>query len=366
MRIVYYYSSHQFDSGSPKALIAMIDALDRERFEPLFWATGNGPLTDELARRGVTLLRGPAGAVSRRHPAAALRRIVAQASTLRRARIDLLHVNEYSWNLDLVLGAKLAGIPVILHAHNPVNIERWNLDRMVADRILFVSDAHRRTTGHLERIGAKARVLHNPLDVKHYAGGQPIRPALGLHDDDIVVLSIGHVVPAKGTDLLLDVAARLVPLHPRLQFLVVGPAKQGYEDFDRAMRARAEEPGLAGRVRFLGARADIPDLLRSADLFVFPSRGETFGLVVGEAMAASLPVVTTNVGGIPEVVGEPDAAVMLPVDDRTAFTCAVERLVQDPEERLALGARGRRSVEQHFGRAAFARDLEAIYRELVC
>lgn len=366
MRILYFYPSHQFNSGSPKALVAMIDALDRAHYEPLFWATGDGPLIAEMTGRGVTLLRGPAGSVNRRHPAAAFRAVTSKVRALRCAHIDLLHVNEYSWNLDLVLAAGLLRIPVILHAHNPVTMERWNLDRMVADRILFVSDAHRRETGHLERIGGKARVLHNPLDIDHYAGGRRIRGALGLREDDIMVLSIGHVVPAKGMDLLLEVARRLLPRHPRLHFVIAGPAKKGQEAFEQAMRRRAEQPELAGRVHFLGARGDVPDLLRSADLFVFPSRGETFGLVVGEAMAASVPVVTTDIGGIPEVVGTPDSAVMLPVGDVEGFTREVERLVSDPAARHALGQRGRQSVEQQFGRTAFARALEAIYRELLC
>ena len=366
MRILYYYSSHQFNSGSPKALVAMIDALDRAHYEPLFWASGEGPLVAEMTVRGVTLLRGPAGSVSRRHPVAALRRIVAQARTLRRARIDLLHVNEYSWNLDLVLGARLVRIPVILHAHNPISVERWNLDRRLASRILFVSEAHRQETEHLERLGRRTVVLHNPLDLDQYAGGNSIRPALGLQKDDIVLLTVGQIEPRKGIDVVLEVMRRLAPAYPRLRLLVAGPVKAGREVFAEALMAQARTPALAGRVQFLGSRSDIPDLLGSADIFTLPSSQETFGLVVGEAMVASLPVVTTDVGGIPEVVGDPDAAVMLPVGDLDAFTGAIERLVRNPDERRALGARGRRSVERRFGRAAFARDLEAIYRELLC
>jgi len=162
------------------------------------------------------------------------------------------------------------------------------------------------------------------------------------------------------------VMRRLAPACSRLRLLVAGPVKSGHDAFAEAVMAQARTPPLAGKVQFLGGRSDIPDLLASADIFFLASHHETFGLVVGEAMAASLPVVTTDVGGIPEVVGEPDAAVMLPVGDLDAFTAAVERLVREADERRALGARGRRSVEQRFGRAAFARDLEAIYRELLC
>ena len=186
MRVLYYYSSLHFTSGSPKVLVAMIDALDRTGIEPLFWARGEGPLVGELERRGVEVLRGPAGPLARRHPVASLGRIRAKVHALRRARVQLLHVNEYSWNLDLVSAAALARIPVLLHVHNPVEIERWNLDRMIAARVVFVSETHLRGTTNLHRIRRKARVLHNPLDVSRYAGGRDIRASLGLAADDVM------------------------------------------------------------------------------------------------------------------------------------------------------------------------------------
>ena len=365
MRVLYYYSSLHFTSGSPKVLVAMIDALDRTGIEPLFWARGEGPLVGELERRGVEVLRGPAGPLARRHPVASLGRIRAKVHALRRARVQLLHVNEYSWNLDLVSAAALARIPVLLHVHNPVEIERWNLDRMIAARVVFVSETHLRGTTNLHRIRRKARVLHNPLDVSRYAGGRDIRASLGLAADDVMALFVGHIVPAKGVDLLLRMARRLAPRVPRLRFILAGPSKQGYEAFAEEMRHAAESPALRGRVTLLGGRDDVPDLLRSADLFVFPSRGETFGLVVGEAMSAGVPVVTSDVGGIPEVVGSADAAVMLSMDDEDGFVREVERLALDAGARRALGARGRASVESRFGPAVFARNLEQLYREVV-
>jgi glycosyltransferase involved in cell wall biosynthesis len=366
VRILYYYSHQTFESGSPKVLASMVDTLDRTRIEPFFWARSEGPLVGELERRGVTILRGPAGSVSLRRPFEAMREVRARRRALEAAGIEILHVNEFSRNLDLALAARQAGIPVILHAHNPIRVDRLNLDARFAARVLFVSEAHRSATSGLEQLHGRSMVLHNPLDLDHYASGHSLRASLGLADDDIVVLTVGQIEPRKGTDLLMAAAARLAERHPRLRVLVAGQIKPGHEDFAaRCMEQGAELP-LAGRVRFLGSRNDVPDLLRTADLFVLPTRHETFGLVVGEAMAASVPVITTRVGGVPEVTGEADAAVLLDPDDLPGLVREMDRLLGAGAERTALGRRGRASIERRFGREVFGRKLEALYQELQC
>lgn len=365
MRILYYYSAQGADTGSPKVLLSLIDALDRARHDPLFWARADGALMLEMERRGVTILRGPAGEVTWRKPWSAVRRVFAMARALRGAEIDVLHANEFGWNLDIVLGAALARIPVILHVHNPASADRQNLNHAAARIVLFVSEAHLKETRHLARIADKARILHNPIDLDRFASGRSIRGQLGLHAEDVVALTLGQIVPRKGIGVLLEVARRLVPRFPRLHFLVAGPISPQYREYAEEVMRAAEAPELDGRFRFLGSRDDVPDLLASSDMFVLPTSHETFGLVVGEAMAASLPVITTRVGGIPEIVADPAAAMLLQVDDVDAFAREVERLLVAPDERRALGARGRTHLEGRFRTTAFAAQLADLYDGLV-
>jgi glycosyltransferase involved in cell wall biosynthesis len=319
-------------------------------------------LIGELEKRGVTILRGPAGSVSLRRPFEAVREVRARRRALEATGIDILHVNEFSRNLDLVLAARQAGIPVILHAHNPITVDALNLDARIAARVLFVSEAHRAATRGLSRLDGRSMVLHNPLDLDHYAAGRSLRAELGLTNDDIVVLTVGQIEPRKGTDLLMAAAAELIERHPRLRVLVAGQIKPGHEDFAASCMEQAAATPLAGRVRFLGARTDVPDLLATSDLFVLPTRHETFGLVVGEAMAAGVPVISTRVGGVPEVTGDPDAAVLIEREDQLALVKEMDRLLVDAGARSALGERGRASIEQRFGREVFARELTGIYQ----
>lgn len=366
MRILYYYSSHQADTGSPKALLGMIDALDRARYTPLFLAgaSGGGDLVRELTARGVQLVRETVTEVTIRRPVASLLRVARSAAMLRRERVDVLHVNEFGWNLDVVLAAPLAQVPVVLHVHNPLDVAARNLDRLAATRVVFVSEAHRRATGHLDRIAARSLVLHNPVDIERFESGRDIRESLGLAPSSVVVATVCQLTPNKALDVLLAVARELVPRWPELHFVVAGRAGIGHEAYADGIRAEAALPPLLGRVHFLGSRTDVPDILASSDLFFLPTRSETFGIVVAEAMAASLPVVTTNVGGIPEIVRSEAEGIVLEPDDVPGFVGALDALLADPEQRRALGAAGRRSLEGRFDRATFARALESLYASL--
>ena len=203
LRVLYYYWFLQFDTGSPKVLVSMIDVLDRSRIVPHFWAVGEGPLVRELERRDVVIHRGPAGDVSWRRPADALRRIAGKVRALRSADIGLLHINEFGWNHDLAIAAWLLRIPIVLHVHNPLVVDRNNLHRRIAKLVLFVSQAHMEQTVHLHRIESRSRVLHNPIDIGYYASGRSLRSELGqAHDAGVVPPAVDAVCgePAEAVD----------------------------------------------------------------------------------------------------------------------------------------------------------------------
>jgi glycosyltransferase involved in cell wall biosynthesis len=363
MRILYFYSWQHFTTGSPKMLATTVELVDRSRHQPLFLATAEGPLVSELAGRGVEILRRPVREIAAGRPISASRRVMGAARWLRRHRIDLLHLNEFGWNQDIVLGAWLARIPVVLHVHTKLRIHSRNLNRFAAWRVLFVSEAHRQETAGLELVGGKARVLHNAIDVERYAGGRDIRVSLDLSPDDTVITTICQLSERKAVDVFLDVALMLLRRSPSLKFLIVGPVGRGEQEYARRQIARAADPNLGGRIRFLGPRQDIPDILRSSDIFFLPSRHETYGLVVAEAMAASLPVVASNVGGIPEIISSAAIGSLAPVDDRMAFASALSLFVDSPERRRLVGAAARQSLDGRFDRATYARALDAIYTE---
>ncbi len=364
LRVLYHYSTPQFNTGSPKALVGLIDALDRSCIEPLFLASSDGPLVDALAERGVGIVRGPVASVSYRRPLVALRQIGRQASLLRSHRVDVVHVNELGWNTDLVLGAWTRGIPVILHMQNSEPIEVRNLNRVAARKILLVSEAQAADIAHFERIRHKCAVLNNPADLAACSRGRSIRPALGLAHDHLVVGTVAQVCRRKGIDLLLDVARILLPEFPRLVFVIAGPVGHQEDAFAERMMQLAQDPAFDGRVRFLGPRSDVPDVLASTDVFFLPTRAEGFPVAVLEAMAAGLPVVASDVSGIHEMIAAPELGWRVPPDSLEGFTAALRTVLRLPDRGKAVGERGRRSVYRRFDSATVRRKLEALYRGL--
>lgn len=302
IRILYFYPYLNFDTGSPKATVQFIDLLDRSVFKPLFCAAGSGPLTAALAARDVEIVPGKVDSVTFEHPLAGLAAVRRQTELLKSRRIDLVHANCFAWNPDLVFAAGMLRIPTILHVQHPVDFAFRNLSRFAASKILFCSHAVMQSCVNLHRVTGQAEVFYNVIDVESWRRGQSIRSSLGIREGEIAIGTVAQIVNRKGIDILLETARLLLQQRTDLVFLIAGPQTASEADFGRSMLTAADEPPLRGKVRFLGSRDDIPNFMSSLDLFLFPTRAEPLGIVVLEAMAASLPVVASKIGGIPEII----------------------------------------------------------------
>ena len=363
-RLLFYYASQQFDTGSPKALVSQLELLDRARFTPLFLASGEGPLLDALAARDVEILRRPVSTVTWRRPLASWRALRAQMAFLRSHRIDLLHVNEMGWNFDIVLAAWALSIPVVLQLHLPGGVAFQNLHRFAARRVLLVSRSHRSAIAHVERFHGQIEVLYGPVDVDLYRAARSIRPSLGLQPEHIVVCVVAQLRAGKGIDVALDAARRLAADYPQLRFLMVGPPGRGEEEFGQRMMAEAERPPLAGVVHFLGSRQDVPDILASSDVFLLPTHAETFGRVVIEAMAAGKPVVASRIPVIEEIVTSSDLGILVSPRTGVAFADALRSVIARTDRGRTMGERGRESLTGRFDQATVARQLNEMYADM--
>src|SRR5262249_45156358 len=129
-----------------------------------------------------------------------------------------------------------------------------------------------------------------------------------------------------------------------------------------ALEARAQALGLGDRVRFLGARDDVADLMEAADLFALSSEREGLPMTVIEAMRAGRALVSTRVGGTPEVSGEGETGTLVPIGGAGALARAMLDLLQDPVRRAAFGAAGRARWRERFTAERMVRATESLYR----
>ena len=177
----------------------------------------------------------------------------------------------------------------------------------------------------------RVHVIANGVDVAEFYPGENTE-SYGVADDAVVCLFVGDIKrPLKNLDSVLEAITE----HDSAHLLVAGEtAGSPYPDMARRL-------GLADRVHFLGYRRDLPDLMRRADIFVFPSRYESFSLVLLEAMASATPVVTARTVGAATLVDESAGIVLDDPDDVQSLSQALGRLIADPDLRSSMGRASR-------------------------
>lgn len=410
------YVQHTADLyGASRALLHLVEALDRERYAPLVALPADGPLVGELRALGVEPLIAPYlqtlwGQVVRswRVVPFGLRLLPSALATrrlIRRQQADLVHSNVWTI-LSGALGARLAGAPHVWHVREilphsgglkPALVA---LSLRTADRLICVSESV--AAQFAGRRGAeRVRVVYDglPLEVGRgmrglgsgarglglvsgdEAGQQAPSPkpqATGVWqapspepqvpgDNELRIGVVGRLHPQKGQADLLRAFALLDPgLRSASRVLLAGGASPGHERQAEELAALARDLGIAERVSLLGFVADTRDLIASLDLLVLPAtRAEGLGGVLLEAMAARVPVLSTRAGGTAEVVDDEETGLLVPPQQPAALARALARLLGDPQLRRRLGAAGRRAVEQRFGADSMARQVERIYAELL-
>jgi glycosyltransferase involved in cell wall biosynthesis len=193
---------------------------------------------------------------------------------------------------------------------------------------------------------------NSPLDMSNVprSGGVPV---IGL---------VGRISPWKGQHIFLRAAAEVLKKYPGARFQIIGAPLFAEQDYDRHLRELAAELGIESSVEFTGFQSNVDQWISRLDLFVHASTtGEPFGQVVIEAMAHAKPVVATRGGGIPEIVQDGVTGLLVPMNDAPAMSLAIDRILADPVAAGAMGAAGRRRVEEHFTIRRTARRVQDIF-----
>lgn len=284
--------------------------------------------------------------------------VVRLALYARRVGADLIHghLTRGAWYAGLA--ARLAGLPNVATAHSDNAGKHFGR----ADRIIAVSQA---VADFLVREGypaSRIRMVHHgiaDLAARLPAGArEATRRSLGLAADEPALLMAARIVPAKGHDTALQALARLGD-----QPWTLLMAGDHHGDLGPQTQALAQELGLAGRVRFLGLREDVPALMAASDVLLAPSRREALSLTLLEASACGLPIVATRVGGIGEVVEEGASGFLVAPDDPPALAAAIAPLLADAALRARCGVRARQRFEAGFLEDAMFDKTVAVYHE---
>jgi len=226
----------------------------------------------------------------------------------------------------------------------------------VTDCVLVLSSRQARDIGERFRVAPPRRIHVVPL-------GLDLDALLDLpevvrgEDDPIVFGFVGRFVPIKNLPLLIDAFAAVHGQEPKTRLLLAGDG-----DLRAEAHARVSGYGLAGVVMFAGWRDRLVDLYREIDVLVLTSRNEGTPVAVIEAMAAALPVVATDVGGVADVLTDGQTGALVPSESLEPLVAAMLRLVRSPEERRQMGTAAREAVRARFSAIRLVTDVAALYR----
>jgi glycosyltransferase involved in cell wall biosynthesis len=298
----------------------------------------------------------------------------AVARIARERQIDIIHTHAYYGDAVGAIAGKLAGVKTVATVYV---WGRYELHRQLMHCIDWLSiqfmtrvTAHCRDTARKTFVfGTRRRDL--PVLLPGYPHTRPLlteaarrakRHAAGIGDDDILLVNAARLAPEKVHDQLLR-SFRIVHDHdPHTRLWLCGV---GMESVATRLRALRGELQLERAVAFVGFTHDFGSLLDVADMMVHPSRVEGIPQSIMGGMAAALPIVASDVGGVAEVITHMQSGVLVRANDVGGFARAVIDLLDDPQRARALGRAARRAIEDEFSTDAAVRGVQALYREMV-
>jgi glycosyltransferase involved in cell wall biosynthesis len=228
------------------------------------------------------------------------------------------------------------------------------------DAVFAVSQQVRQYCIEVDRIDpARVLTIHNGLELADWnTTSRPAKPS-----GKTLIATVGNIRAVKGHDVLIRAAALTVSRFPNAVFSIAGDVLE--PEYFAQLQSLILDLNLTDHFAFAGGVADLRQYLSQADIFVLPSRSEGFSNAIVEAMAASLPVVATNVGGNGEAVQDGISGLLVPSDDPAALSSAINRLLADPAMAAAMGAAGREIVTRRFTTGAMMAQIAGAYNTLL-
>ena len=186
----------------------------------------------------------------------------------------------------------------------------------------------------------------------------------GISDKQIVAGVVGRLDPGKGQQVFLEALSQLKNA-PDVIGLLIGEETRGEPGYQKVLEKLAHELKLLDRVRFLGFIQDPNQIYPLLDLLVLPSRKETFGKVLIEAMAFGVPVIATRAGGVPEIVVDGETGILILPDDAASLAKAIRRMITDRELCVTMGRKGRERAVERFKLSDHLDRMETVLRQAV-
>ena len=364
---ILYLFVHLGYGGAEVGLLTTLKSLDRSRFDATVVSIEKrGSIGEEIERLGFRVIC--LGAKARLYNIPLVFRMT---KILKCIGPDILHTSLFYANFFGRLAALFARPGAIVTEERSTYTEKrfYHIlfDRLFAgmtDRIIVCSKSVLDFTAKQEGINEqKFYLIYNAVDQERFdikEDREDLRAGYNLSGDDFVIGTAGSLIPKKGHAFLIEAVAKITSQIPHIRLLVIGggPLRTGLEKM-------AALYGISDNVKFLGSRMDMAGLMKAMDVFVLPSLQEGFPRALIEAMYTGLPVIASNISGIPEVVSDGVNGFLTPAGDAGAIAERLSSLHKDARLRKRLGASARKTIEAGYLPKDHAERLEKLYLELM-
>lgn len=296
---------------------------------------------------------------------------------LQKVKCDIFHC--YNDHTSPLIAASLARVPVRIWSKlamssyyelgvNPKGLSRlmpstW-ITCFLSHRILAISDIAGKEIYHQVGFQHKINTVYVPVSLELFssASAEGIRCELNIHDNDILITSVGHSVAVKGWDIAIKAFVKVYKEVPNAKLLLVG--KKNNIEFYNKICKQIQQSGLEGKVLFTGSRTDIPKILKASDVFILPSRSEGTPAALIEAMAVGLPCIATEIGGIPEVIIDGENGLLFQREDSEELAEKIINVTCNSKLELQLIKMAKQNL-QRFSVTNYVDSVFSHYQELL-
>lgn len=340
--------------GLERLLVDFARFHDRKKFELQFLAlSGDGQPASDIRSVGCS-----ARVLNEHLKINKLRSLMQLVQHLKKQRPQIVHTHNTYAQFYGAIAAKLAGVPVVINTqHGQGCGSGWKAEwqfriaNRLTQRVVGVShDTAQLCQQQDRRSKENVITIWNGINLDRFAYRGPKQTPTAI--------TVARLSPLKDFPTLLRAVPLILPHVPNFQLKIVGDGPERTK-----LESLIDELNIRAHVELLGERHDVPDLLAQSGFFVSSSLSEGISLTLLEAMAVGLPVVTTSVGGNPEIVIEGETGHLVPTGDPEALAHAIVHLCDERDLWSAMGTLGRQRVEQNFEIRHMIRNYESLYEE---
>lgn len=371
--------------GAEKSLEALLEKIDRNRFEPIVLIPKSGPLQSNIEYLNIKVytLKCPWWMYSGNNIAnrilllsyCILREIVIVPrllTILKKEKIDIVYTNTIV-NFSGALSAKIAKKPHVWHIREII-INNPDLKSLLPLKFLFklivnmsvkiIANSNSTANQfHIHNLGTIISVVYNGIDINKFNCVSSISDIDdSIKQTDWLICVIGSLQRRKAQDDAIKAIRILKNKIPNIKLLLIG---DGNKHFKKCITELIENLGVGNNISLLGYRKDVPQILQHCHILIVPSWNEPFGRVIIEAMAAGIPVIGVNNGGVKEIISDGITGYLIPSRNPKKIAEKIWFLYQHPSLAKKMGEAGMRSVEENYTIDQYVQNIEKIILELV-